>query len=110
MILAGSATATKRKLQFRLHLELDYQVLAHAGSQEVPQVRQGTHFHLALRILVLRTHVRQERDVGELQEARVDLGLIGKYIQTRSKKLYSYGLVLLHKQTQNDLHVRLLEP
>jgi hypothetical protein len=45
-------------------------------NQEISEIREGLHFHLMLRVSVLRAHVREEGNVRELEEPRVNLGFV----------------------------------
>lgn len=62
-------------------LHLDYHVTAPSDSEKVPQICQRTDFHLSLSVLVFCTHVRDQRDIWELEESRVDLRFVRKHIQ-----------------------------
>jgi hypothetical protein len=64
-------------------LPLNDEVLALPRRQEIPQVRQRPYFHLALRILILRAHVRQQRDLGEFEKAWINVRLVREDVKTR---------------------------
>ncbi len=77
---------TEEALQFlphldRIALKLEHEILAHARSQEIAQIRQRAHLHLALRVPALRAHVREKRHLREVEEARVDLRLVREHVQ-----------------------------
>lgn len=61
--------------------------MAHPGCNIVPQVREGTHFHLALRVLIFSSHMWQQGDLGEIEEPRVYLRFIWINIEASRRKL-----------------------
>ena len=68
-------------------LVLGHEVLALALGEEVAQVRERADLHLLLRVARLGAHVREERGVGELKQARVDLRLVREHVQPDTSKL-----------------------
>jgi hypothetical protein len=68
-------------------LQLGNHVFALPGEEIVSNIGQCSDFHLALRIAVLRTHMRKQGDIIELEEARVDLWFVREDVQTNRAEL-----------------------
>jgi hypothetical protein len=68
-------------------LQLGNHVFALPGEEIVSNIGQCSDFHLALRIAVLRTHMREQGDVIELEEVRIDLWFVREDVQTDRAEL-----------------------
>ena len=72
----ASHSILSRSSQFTNALQLGNDIFALPSDEIVPNVCQCSDFHLALRVAVLCTHMREQGDVIELEEARIDLWFI----------------------------------
>jgi len=100
------------KLQLLLHLELDIpilndQIFAPARCQKVAQVRQCPDFHLALRVLVFRPHMRQKSCLRELEQSGIHLWLVGININANGTELLTSGLA--HGRKKVETYVTILQ-
>ena len=70
-------------------LQFRHDILAGALREVPTKVVEHAHFHLALRLLRLRAHVREERGLRELEQAGIYVWLIGEDVQTDGGELFN---------------------
>jgi hypothetical protein len=63
-------------------------------SKVILQVLEGADFHGPLRLLRFGSHVREEGDVAEFHQFRIDVGFIWVDVQSSSVQLKQYAQYL----------------
>lgn len=79
----------RRNSQGLLTTVLEYEVFTFALFKVILEILQRPDFHRPLRFLSFSAHVRQQRDVAEFQELRVDMRLVGINVDSSCIQLSS---------------------